>query len=106
MERKAYLRIITAAALWGCIGVFLKLLNAAGFSSLENVASRNTAAAILFGLFLAVKDPSKLKVNPRHLYYFVGTGICAQLFFSWCYFSAISTSSMSVAAVLDRKSVV
>ena len=32
MEKKAYLYIITAASLWGCIGVFLKLLTAAGLS--------------------------------------------------------------------------
>lgn len=100
MEKKAYLKIIAAASLWGCIGIFLKLLNAAGFSSMENVAARSTVAVVLFGLFLAVTDPAKLKINPKHLYYFFGTGVCAQLFFNWCYFNAISTSSMSVAAVL------
>ena len=29
MEKKASLNIIAAAALWGCIGLFLKLLTAA-----------------------------------------------------------------------------
>lgn len=37
---------------------------------------------------------------PRHWYYFFGSGVCSLVFFNWCYFSAISTSSMSVAAVL------
>ena len=32
MEKKASLNIIAAAALWGCIGLFLKLLTAAGLA--------------------------------------------------------------------------
>ena len=35
MQKKAYLSIISAAALWGCIGVFLRLLTAAGLDSME-----------------------------------------------------------------------
>ena len=35
MEKKAVWNIIAAAALWGCIGVFLKLLTAAGLSSMD-----------------------------------------------------------------------
>ena len=47
MQKKAYLSIISAAALWGCIGVFLRLLTAAGLDSMESVAVRSTVAAIL-----------------------------------------------------------
>ena len=100
MEKKAYLYIITAASLWGCIGVFLKLLTAAGLSSMEGVAVRGTVSALLYGLFLACTDRQALRIAPRHWYYFFGTGVCSLLFFNWCYFNAISRSSMSVAAVL------
>ena len=100
MEKKAYLYIITAASLWGCIGVFLKLLTAAGLSSMEGVAVRGTVSALLYGLFLACTDRQALRIDPRHWYYFFGTGVCSLLFFNWCYFNAISRSSMSVAAVL------
>ena len=100
MEKKAYLNIVAAAALWGCIGIFLKLLTAAGFSSLEGAAIRSTVAALLFGLFLFFTDRKALKIDPRHWYYFFGTGVCSLMFFNWCYFNAISRSSMSVAAVL------
>ena len=54
MEKRAYWNIIIAAALWGCIGVFLKLLTAAGFSSMEGVAVRGTVAAVVYGVFLAL----------------------------------------------------
>lgn len=100
MEKKAYAKIVAAACLWGCIGVFLKLLTAAGLSSMESVAVRGLVAALVYGLFLAVTHPQALKIAPRHWYYFFGTGICSLLFFNWCYFNAISRSSMSVAAVL------
>ena len=100
MLQKAYVKIILAAALWGCIGVFLKLLTAAGFSSMEGVAIRSLAACLLYGGFLALTDPGALRISPRDWYYFFGTGVCSLLFFNWCYFNAISRSSMSVAAVL------
>lgn len=100
MLGKAYAKIITAAALWGCIGVFLKLLTAAGFTSMEGVAIRALAACVIYGGFLAFTNPEALKICPKDWYYFFGTGVCSLLFFNWCYFSAISRSSMSVAAVL------
>ena len=100
MLGKAYAKIITAAALWGCIGVFLKLLTAAGFTSMEGVAIRALAACVIYGGFLAFTNPETLKIRPKDWYYFFGTGVCSLLFFNWCYFSAISRSSMSVAAVL------
>ena len=100
MLGKAYAKIITAAALWGCIGVFLKLLTAAGFTSMEGVAIRALAACVIYGGFLALTNPEALKISPKDWYYFFGTGVCSLLFFNWCYFSAISRSSMSVAAVL------
>lgn len=100
MEKKSSLSILAAAALWGCIGVFLKLLTAAGLSAMEGVAVRGTVATVFYGLFLALTNREQLKIHPRHWYYFFGTGVCSLLFFNWCYFNAISSSSMSVAAVL------
>ena len=100
MQAKATWSIVLAAALWGGIGVFLKLLTAAGLSSMEGVAVRSAVSAILYGLFLAVTDRKALLIHPRHWYYFFGTGVCSLVFFNWCYFTTISQSSMSVAAVL------
>ena len=60
MEKKAVWNIIAAAALWGCIGVFLKLLTAAGLSAMEGVALRSGVSALLYGLFLALTDRKAL----------------------------------------------
>lgn len=98
--KRAYLQIIAAAALWGCIGLFLKLLTAAGLTSMQGVAVRALVGAVFYGLFLFFTDRKALFIVPRDWYYFFGTGVCSLLFFNWCYFNAITRSSMSVAAVL------
>ena len=98
--KKAYLQIIATAALWGCIGLFLKLLTAAGLTSMQGVALRSVVGVVFYGLFLFFTDRTALFIVPRDWYYFFGTGVCSLLFFNWCYFSAITRSSMSVAAVL------
>ena len=98
--RRAYLQIISAAALWGCIGLFLKLLTAAGLTSMQGVALRSLVGAVFYGLFLFFTDRPALRVDPRDWGWFFGTGVCSLLFFNWCYFNAITRSSMSVAAVL------
>lgn len=98
--KKAYVQIIAAASLWGCIGLFLKLLTAAGLTSMQGVALRSLAGCLSYGLFLFFTDRSALRADPRDWYWFFGTGVCSLLFFNWCYFNAITLSSMSVAAVL------
>lgn len=100
MEKKAYLKIILAASLWGGIGVFVKILSSLGLTSMQGVASRNLVAAAVFFVYLFFTDRAALKIDPRHWYYFFGSGVCGLLFFNWCYFTTISASSMSVAAVL------
>ena len=95
MQKKAYLSIISAAALWGCIGVFLRLLTAAGLDSMESVAVRSTVAAILYFFWLLFTDRAAFRVRLQDLWYFVGTGIFSVLFFNWCYFNAISLSALS-----------
>ena len=100
MEKKASLNIIAAAALWGCIGLFLKLLTAAGLTSMQGVALRALVGCLFYGLFLFLTDRNALRVALPDCPWFLGTGVCSLLFFNWCYFNAITLSSMSVAAVL------
>lgn len=100
MEKKASLNIIAAAALWGCIGLFLKLLTAAGLTSMQGVALRALVGCLFYGLFLFLTDRNALRVALPDCPWFLGTGVCSLLFFNWCYFNAIQASSMAVAAVL------
>lgn len=84
----------------GAVGLFLKLLTAAGLTTMQGVAVRSLAGAVFYGLFLFFTDRKALLIAPKDWYYFFGTGVCSLLFFNWCYFNAITRSSMSVAAVL------
>ncbi|MGE4485172.1 MAG: DMT family transporter [Oscillospiraceae bacterium] len=97
---KHYILIASAACLWGCIGVFFKMLTAEGLSSMQAVAVRVIVAAVIYAGYLLFTDKSAFKVRLRHLPYFVGTGILSLVMFNWCYFTTIKASSMAVAAVL------
>lgn len=57
------------------------------------------AALILVGIALAT-DRAALRVKPRDLWCLVGAGVASELFFNACYFTTISLTSLSVAAVL------
>ena len=95
-----YLKIAAAACLWGCIGVFFKMLTAAGLTNMQSVALRVTVAAAAYSVWLLLTDRSAFRVRLRHLPYFVGTGLLSLVMFNWCYFNTIELSSMAVAAVL------
>lgn len=98
--QKKALPILAAGCLWGCIGVFLKLLGSVGLGSMQAVAVRMVIAALLYVGSLAITDPAALKIRLRDIWCFVGTGVCSLLFFNFCYFNAITYSSMGTAAVL------
>lgn len=100
LKTKSCIFIIIAAALWGGIGVFFNMLSDVGFTQMQVVAIRVTAAAIALTLYILVKDRSLLRVKLRDCWCFVGTGIISLVFFNWCYFTAIELTSLAVAAVL------
>lgn len=95
-----YLLVMTAAVLWGIIGIFSKALVAFGFESTQIVFVRAFGAVIALFVYLLVKNPAGLKIRIRDSRYFVGSGIISFVFFNWCYFTAIELTSLSTAAVL------
>ncbi len=100
MARWAYWLIAAAAALWGIISLFVKGLTAYGFSPLQIVAVRVAISAAGLAAYAAARDRDALAIRPADGGLFVGTGIFSVLFFNWCYFTAIGTTSVAVAAVL------
>ena len=97
---RAQLMVLAAASLWGLIGLFVNILSARGFSSMQIVALRAIITCICIAGFLALRDPEALRVELRDLPYFIGTGVFSIVLFTWCYFSCIARSSISVAVVL------
>lgn len=100
MKFKAYLYIIAAASLWGLIGLFVKILSAQGFSSMQIVALRSLASAMCITAVLCKLGKEYFCVRWQDLWLFIGTGILSLTFFNYCYFNCINASSLAAAALL------
>lgn len=99
-ERKHYLMVIIGGALWGGIGLFVKILSEAGVTSLQITALRSGFSMLCLGFFLLLTQRKAFHIQWRDFYYFIGTGIFSLSFFNYCYFNAIALSSISVAVTL------
>ena len=87
--------VLLAAVLWGCIGLFVRHLNAAGLYALEVVQLRITVGLAFVGLYMLLLRRRSFRVRPRDLWCFAGTGLCSLLFFSYCYFTGMSSCTSS-----------
>ncbi len=92
--------ILLAGCFWGSMGIFVRHLSSAGFSSIQIVSIRVTLAALSFCVLLLVKDSSGFRISPGDLPLFLGLGLGSILFFTVCYFSAITIMPLSTAAIL------
>ena len=92
--------IIIAGCFWGSMGIFVRRLGTYGFSSIQIVSIRVTLAALFFALLLFIKDRSGFKIKVRDIPLFLGLGFGSILFFTVCYFTAITMMSLSTAAIL------
>lgn len=97
---RALLCVISGAALWGILGLFVQYLYQLGFSPWEAVAIRVLFSALLLTSFLLIMRPSYLRINLTDLPFFIGTGVLSIVFFNWCYFSVMEESSLSLAVTL------
>lgn len=100
MKLKAYLYIISGAALWGLIGLFVRILSAQGFSPMQIVALRSLASAICITFVLLKLGKKYFVIRWQDCWLFVGTGIISLTFFNYCYFNCINASSLAAAALL------
>lgn len=100
MELAAAICIITAGILWGTMGIFVRTLGAWGFSTIQITAFRIILGALMYFIFLAVTDRSKIKIKWRDIPLFIGLGIGSIFLMSVSYFSTIQLTSLSVAAIL------
>ena len=94
------LAVLSAAVLWSLISIFVRGLSAQGFDSMQIVAGRCLFSALLTFLFLFFKDRRLLRVRPKDLWLFAGTGLMSMVFFNWCYFTTIRAAGAGIAVVL------
>ena len=92
--------ILLAGCFWGSMGFFVRKLSGFGFSPIQIVSIRITLAALCFCLLLFLKDRSGFRISARDLPLFLGLGFVSILFFTVCYFTAITMMPLSTAAIL------
>ena len=92
--------IIIAACFWGSMGIFVRRLTTFGFDSIQIVSIRVTLAALIFSLFGLIRDRSGFRISLRDIPLFLGLGLGSILFFTVCYFAAITIMPLSTAAIL------
>ena len=99
-RRTGTILIILAGCFWGSMGFFVRKLGAEGFDSVQIVSIRVTLAALIFSVLLLLKDRSGFRIRLRDLPLFLGLGFGSILFFTICYFTAITMMPLSTAAIL------
>ncbi|MBR4731311.1 MAG: EamA family transporter [Lachnospiraceae bacterium] len=82
------------------MGIFVRRLTTYGFDSIQIVSIRVTLAAVIFSLLLLIKDRSGFRISLRDVPLFLGLGLGSILFFTVCYFAAITIMPLSTAAIL------
>ena len=92
--------IILAAVFWGSMGLFVRPLSARGFSSLQITSARLTLGALVFCGILLLRDPQGFRIRRKDVPLFLGLGLASVLFFTVCYFTAITMMPLSTAAIL------
>lgn len=98
--KKHFAAILVAGILWGTTGVFRRLLDIMGLSTIGVVFIRSLIALICFTVTLLITDRNAFKIKLKDLWCFIGTGLVSFLFFTLCYFKAMTLMSLSTAAIL------
>lgn len=101
MKKFAWIYIIAAAVLWGNMGLFVDKLTGLGFSTFGAAALRITAAAVMYVVFLIIKDKKLFKIKIQDAWIFLALGVLSILSMTCFYFMSIKENgSYSVAAIL------
>lgn len=100
-ERKSYVLIFIAGCLWGVQGLFMKLLGAAGSTSLFTSFGRIFLGFLIMLVITLIKGgPKALKVSRRTLISCILLGIFCQAMYNYAYSSAVAMVGMAMASVL------
>lgn len=91
---------VTAAVMWGIMGIFVRSLNAAGYSSADISFLRCALAGLVYLIFVAFKNPTALKTNGTGLVICVLYGAVAYSMSFLSYSISVSRIPVAVATVL------
>lgn len=100
MRKIAWILPIIAGVCWGCCGVFVRVLDEAGFDNITITFSRVIIVVVLLGGAILVIDRSLFRIARRQLPLVALIGISGQFLFNLCYNIAILKLSLSLATIL------
>lgn len=100
MKKLSPFFILLAGILWGCMGIFVRGLNKHGLYSLEIVWIRSFLTCLFMGITIGFYQYKLFLIRMKDLWVFMGSGLCSIVFFNYCYFKAMTVTSLSIAAVL------
>ncbi len=92
--------VLLSGFLWGFMGFCRRQLAGMGIDAAGMIICRCGLAAVMFAVWIALRDPKELRFRLKDAWCFAGSGIFALLFFTFCYFQAMSYMSLSAAAIL------
>ncbi len=99
-NKKSVFCVLLSGILWGLITIFIKRLSKGGLDAMNISFIRMIVSAPLFTAFLLIKDREKMKINPKDIPLFIGTGIISVVLFNSAYFYTMIHSQASIAVVL------
>ena len=97
---KHELFVVLASTLWGTISIFKNMLSDLNLSETTVVFVRLFISAVVFGIYMFLKNPDLFKIKIRDLWCFFCTGIVSLFIFSLCYFKAMTLTSVGLAVTL------
>lgn len=92
--------VVTAGVLWGCMGILTRTMNEGGFYPLEVTAFRAFITIVVMFVFMLLFKRKELKIKIKDIWIFLGTGIVSVAFFNICYFTCMTLTTLSNAAIL------
>lgn len=92
--------ILLAGILWGCMGLFVRPLNASGLTSPDIVFLRASLTSVFMVIILFFHNRKLFRIRLKDFWCFLGTGLLSIVFFNLCYFKEITIAPLSVAAIL------
>jgi len=91
--------VLTAASLWGTLGLFARTLYAVGVTPLEVASARATVGVAGLALWMLVRR-CRTPLGGRGLLFFAAYGFFGIALFQFAYFAAIERTTIAVAVAL------
>ena len=93
--------VLAAGCFWGSVGVFVRILGNRDYSPLTIVFVRMSIAFVItLVALLIIRRRDLLRIRPRDLWIFVGTGVSSAVLLNLFYSMSTQTNSLSLAAIL------